>query len=194
MIKNYFTSASLRTIGVFLFAICLVASSCKKDDNNTTTVTINYDAANLSAPAFAAGTFRGAAKFPASYLAENVGGNLTAIDFYIRALPTDCKVQVYSKSDASMELVYEANVQGSLSPNSWITHTLASPIAISSEDLWLAVEYTAGNTGVLGCDPGPSAMNGDWYYDASVGTWDPLSDVTNIDINWNIRGKIEIEE
>ncbi len=192
MLRNYFTSALPRTLGVFFFAICLmVSTSCKKD--KISYEIINYDGANLAAPSLAAGTYQGAAKFPANLLTEYEGAKLKEIDFYIRNLPTSCKVKVYKKSDLSMEMVYEQSVEN-VSADSWNTHTLTTPVTVDTDDLWLAIEYT-GDGAILGCDPGPAATNGDWFYDNSVGTWNPLVSVyPGININWNIRGKLEITE
>ena len=73
------------------------------------------------------------------------------------------------------------------------SHILSAPLDISGEDLWISIAFNHGQTErVMGCDPGPAANNGDWFYDDSVQDWRKFSVVTNptISVNWNIRGII----
>ena len=46
----------------------------------------------------------------------------------------------------------------------------------------------------LGCDAGPAEENADWHYDSYFNEWLPLNEQTDIDINWNIRAKVNTLE
>jgi hypothetical protein len=155
---------------------------------------LNYDGKNRDAPALPGNTYEGAARFPASRLIPNLGDTLEEVHFYIRDLPESCEVRIYSGEIAGApdSLLYSADVSSQISAGSWNIHKLASPVPIEGPELWLAIRFShTDEKRTLGCDPGPAVTNGDWLYDAGDGFWIPLSDRSQIDINWNIRGLVK---
>lgn len=184
---------------ILLFFVVLMASfsSCKKDPNKKT-YQLNYDSGNLTAPNFPANTYEGAARFPASRMAEYSGGNLVEVEYYIKDVPNSTRLKVYTgtSSSAPVTEVYSATLTGSVNAEDWNTHTLTDPLLLDGSDLWLSIEFTHSDTRqVLGCDTGPAATDGDHFYDPATGYWQKLNQFNSgIDINWNIRGKVEVDE
>jgi len=190
---------SLNSIQIaLLFIVVLMASfsSCKKDEDDKRIVQLNHDGANVTAPNFPANTYEGAARFPASTMVEYAGGELTEVEFYILDVPNATKLKIYtgSSSTSPANEVYTATLTGSIDGGGWNTHVLTDPLTIDGEDLWLSIEFTHSDTKqVLGCDIGPANSNGDHFYDPAVGYWQKLSLSSAVNINWNIRGKVEID-
>lgn len=194
-----FKLLSFNTIQVaLLFFVVLMASfsSCKKDKKRT--FQLNHDTANLTAPNFPASTYEGAARFPAATMEEYSGGSLIEVEYYIKDVPNSTKLKVYTgtSSSAPVNEVYTATLTGSVEAESWNKHTLTTPLVLDGSDLWLSIEFTHSDARqVLGCDTGPAATDGDHFYDPASGFWQKLSFFnTSIDINWNIRGKVEVVE
>jgi len=181
-----------------LFVVVLMASfsSCKKDKK--TVFQLNHDSANLDAPNFPANTYEGAARFPASTVAEYSGGNLVEVEYYIKDVPNSTKLNIYTgtSSGEPQTLAYTATLTGSVNAESWNTHTLLQPLLMEGTDLWIAIEFShTDSKQVLGCDTGPATSDGDHFYDPVTGVWQKLSVLNpSVNINWNIRGKVEIEE
>ncbi len=180
-----------------LLMICLVGfllltAACGKDDENLPD--FQYDRGSNTAPFFEPGTYEAAARFTPVQTGPFEGEKLTDIEFFIVNLPTSCEVKVYGQGTPTTpgDLLYSAAVTGNISANNWNTHTLSTPVNITSEDLWLVVRVIHDSrTNSVGCDPGPAVSNGDWLLDeAGDGEWltyrARTADVVNI--NWNIRG------
>ncbi len=191
---------SFGTIQVaLLFLVVFMASfsSCKKDDKKTI-IQLNHDSANLDAPNFPGNTYAGAARFPASTITEYSGGSLIEVEYFIKEVPNSTKLIVYSgsTSGAPGSIVYSSTLTGSVQADSWNTHTLTEPLLLDGSDLWLSIEFTHSDSRqVLGCDQGPALSDGDHFFDSATGFWQKLSVFnSSISINWNIRGKVQIEE
>jgi len=170
--------------------IAILFSSCGSDDP----FELSYDDANNDAPLLQAGTYLGAARFPASSFADNVGETLESIEYYLKDVPTSGEVVVFTggTSTAPGSEIYAASVTLSSNGNAWNTHTLSQAITLGTEDLWLGFRFTQdGDAQVLGCDLGPANENGDKFQNIS-GDWETLRSFSagTVDINWNIKGNI----
>ncbi|MEM7101734.1 MAG: hypothetical protein AAF502_01310 [Bacteroidota bacterium] len=196
-ISNLLRFTSLKFAFLLLAGISIIITStgCENDPVGNGFVVLRHDGDNLTAPVLPGGaTYEAAAKFTAGSLQNMIGDRLVEIDFFIQEIPSTCVVKVYTSNGGNSPVteIYSSNVLASLSANSWNNHRLSTPYTITNEDIWIAVEFThPSDARTVGCDPGPAVFNGDWIFDSSVGSWNPLSDVSTIDINWNIRGNVE---
>jgi len=177
---------------ISFIGLLLLTAACSKEDENLPD--FQYDRDNNTAPFFEPGTYEAAARFTPAQTNPFSGSTLTDIEFFILNLPDECEVKVYGPGTATSpgDLLYSANVGASLNSNSWNTHTLDKPIAITGEDLWLSVRVIHGSrTNSIGCDLGPAKSNGDWYFEeVGNGEWLTYRTYTQeiVNINWNIRG------
>jgi hypothetical protein len=200
-------SGSIRTIVPLIALVLLLVPRCSSggddasdeilDPDGSGTLELHYDAENLTAPQLAAASSEAAARFPTTQTATIGAGRLVGVRFYVTNIPASCMVKIYGAGTASSPggLLYSADVTGSLAANGWNTHTLSSPVPIPNGDLWISVAFTnAGPQSTIGCDPGPAVPDGDWLYASTDGSWIPLSGRTAIDINWNVRGIVELPE
>jgi hypothetical protein len=74
---------------------------------------------------------------------------------------------------------------------SWNTITLDTPVPIEGEDLWVGYMFDKpGGVYTPGCDAGPAADNGDWMSHGENLGWTHLSDVPELDFNWNIAATL----
>jgi hypothetical protein len=174
----------------------LSATGCNDDDDGgdptdpggSTTVVLHYDNDNVTAPLLAAGTYEAAARFTTADTQGLEDGELIEVRFFIATAADSCVVSVYgdSGSDTPGALLYSDDVTGSVTGGEWNTHTLDDPVPIPDGDLWIAIRFAhAGGQQTIGCDNGPADPNGRWLWDA---TWTPFA----ANINWNIRGVVEI--
>jgi len=170
--------------------IALIFSSCGPDEE----FILSYDAANNDAPLLQAGTYLGAARFPASVFADRTGETLEAVEFYLKDVPTSAEVVIFSGGTANAPgaEIYSSSVTLSASGNSWNFHTISQDITLGTEDLWLGIRFSQdGDAQVLGCDLGPANENGDRFQNLS-GDWETLRNFSagTVDINWNIKGVV----
>lgn len=169
----------------FLFSL----ASCGSDDeSNPTEATLNHDGPNEFAPTLLAGDYEAAAAFRSAETSQYTGWEIYEVEVFIRFLPDYASLTIYGAGDAmSPGTVLGTQTIPSLMPEQWNTITLDQPVAISGNDLWVAVSFGhTASEAVIGCDPGPAVTDGQWLYDASTQTWE----VVRININWNIRAKI----
>lgn len=179
---------------IYFFSALIILSlgACKSDDNPSL-ITLNYDADNLASPSLPAGSYEASARFPSGALSAANGGTLEEVEVYIQELPNTAQIKIYSSNGGlePTDLLYTAEIANSLQSNSWNTHTLNSDLTIDgSQDLWVCVAFSqSGDARVIGCDPGPAVVNGDWLFDTNDNQWSPLRVRTSnsVDINWNIR-------
>lgn len=187
-----------KLIYLLLFLPILVA--CDKENSNGPDIpsnlnVLNLDAENFDAPFLPAQTYISAARFTPTRLAPHVGDDLVSIYYYFKELPQSAKLNIYTSNGglAPDTMIYQADLTG-YNGFSWNSHTLSSPITIGNQDLWIGIQYTQiSDQRVLGCDPGPAVLDGDWHWDGSDSTWTPLNQRTGgtLDINWNIRAAID---
>lgn len=178
----------------FLFA-------CDKDNPNEPDFpagleVLNYDAANFDAPFLPASTYISGVRFSPTRLAPFIGKDLVSVFYWFKELPQSAEIHVYTSNGglAPTTFIYSeplTNYNGF----GWNRYDFTTPINITGqEDIWIAIKYTQiSDQRVLGCDPGPAVLDGDWHWDAADSTWTPLVDRTNgqLDINWNIRAVID---
>ena len=122
------------------------------------------------------------------------GQTLTAVDFYLAGLPQQTTLRVYEggTTETPGQIVYEASLTGSLSDNSFNTHVLDTPLAITGEDLWISIRFWQNRSlQTIGCDPGPTQVGGDWLFQESDNSWLTFGQREGASINWNIRGIVE---
>ena len=178
----------------FLFA-------CDKENSNEPDIpaglaVLNYDAANFDAPFLPPQTYISGVQFSPTRLAPYIGKDLVSVFYWFKELPQSAEIHVYTSSGGLEpdSLIYRAPLSN-YSGFGWNSYDFPSPITITgTENLWIAIQYTQiSDQRVLGCDPGPAVLNGDWHWDASDSTWTPLVTRTNgqLDINWNIRAVID---
>jgi len=149
---------------------------------------INDDAIGLTN----GGTFQVAASFPASMMGAYTGQALTQVIIYINHLPSPCVLKVYDQGTPTTpgSLLYSETLN--VTATSWNTITLATPVPISGNDIWVGYEVThTSSTYPAGCDAGPAVVNGDWVY--LSGAWQRLYDATSgqLNVNWNIAAVVE---
>lgn len=183
-----------------LSAICLVTAGlplmqCGSDEpldpGEITDFTLRHDSGQDSSPTLAGGTYEAAARFTSSQLQDFAGLELVEVHFYIANKPEQCRVKIYGQMTANTpgSLLYSSDVTGALEANAWNNHELTQPITLTTNDIWISIEFMhSARQATIGCDPGPAVQDGDWLYDAADSTWRPLSQRTSISINWNVRG------
>lgn len=182
---------------LLVLCISLTFFSCNNDDeDNTITADLFYDMGANSAPFFGIGTHQAAVRFPRSLMSSFDGEVLERIEFYLVNLPNNCVIKIYNEGTAQGPgpLLYEADVTTTVNANSWNGHTLADPLTLTSNELWIAIEFTHNEqNNTIGCDVGPAVENGDWVSETDQLGWSSYRDFTSntVSINWNIRGFIE---
>lgn len=192
-------SLNFGTIQVaLLFFVVLMASfsSCKKDEK--TVIQLNHDSENVDSPNLPGNTYEAAARFSTTMMEDYSGESLIEVEYYIQDVPNSTKLIVYkgSTSGAPGSVVYTSTLTGSVKADSWNKHTLSEPLVLDGSDLWLSIEFTHSDSRqVMGCDQGPAVSDGDYFYDSATGLWQKFSvQFPAISINWNIRGKVQIQE
>lgn len=184
------------------FSILIICVGCKSPEipniiqGGNFADLLRYDGPNVNAPLLPQGKYEAAARFLAKDLNTMADYKLTEVQFYIAQLPDSCTVNIYKGTvlEEPGELIYTKNVINTLDANDWHIHELDEDIPLFNDDIWLAISFHHNNAkGSLGCDLGRAEENGDWLYDAYDDLWTPLKLRTQgqIDINWNIRGRIE---
>jgi len=189
-------------IVLLLLTVSVLSIGCQPDDTQEDgTITLRHDGDNDFSPELpGASIYESAVRFPATQVEAYVGDELTEIDFYIFNVPSSCELFVYTSSNGNVpenEVYRSGNLVNTLNSEAFNTHVLTTPLVLDNEDLWIGVRFTH-NSGqrTIGCDTGPADTNGDWLFDSTDGFWQPLVQRTNggININWNIRGIVELKE
>ncbi|MFK7810002.1 MAG: hypothetical protein AB8F74_19510 [Saprospiraceae bacterium] len=174
-----------------LTIVCL-ASSCGDDDSGES---LRLDGDNVSAPLLDPDTYQAAVRFSSTLTTPYSGFKLTEVDYYILDAPGSCKIIIYDEAATGTGpgdiLFTSPDLTGRINGADWNTYTLPTPIELSGDDLWIAVEVDhPSSLRTVGCDAGPAQSNGDWVLASTVGQWQTLRDFTSdaVSINWNIRG------
>ncbi len=153
-------------------------------------VSLQYDAGPLSAPFLAAGTHQAAVRFTDAEIGDLAGREILQIQFFIVERPENCTIRIYGQGTDSTPgtQLYSANLGDNVDEGDWNYHTLNQSLQLSSDDIWISVEFShSDRKATFGCDPGPAVMDGDWLYSNSDQQWLPLSQRTTTSINWNLR-------
>jgi hypothetical protein len=160
--------------------------------------TLNYDGPNFTAPQNGAGFTTFAARFPGAETQAFTGRTLERISFFLEQIPISTVVLVYDigvDDRTPGDLLYSIDLTQRIRNTGWIEHVLTTPVDITGDGLWLAVEaeLEAGDQ-AIGCDQGLNYNpNGDRLQVPS-GTWTSFNEITSTEtINWNIRGIISEE-
>lgn len=201
-------STSSKTSFIQIFALLLmvmaVGFGCQDDEAKDGTIYLNYDGDNDTSPALIPGTFEAAARFPAATMVDYVGYDLTEVEFYINEFPDNCEVFIRSSngSDTPGPVLHSSgNIISEIRTQSWNTYVLPESLILDGQGIWIGVRFRQDQgERIIGCDEGePAHPNGAWLYDSNDEGWIPFYSRTAangfpIDINWNIRGVVEINE
>jgi hypothetical protein len=134
-----------------------------------------------------------AARFDASIMTPLAGQELIQIEAYIALFTGTLVLNVYGQDTPTNPgaLLYSEDVSGSVIYDAWNLFTLATPVAITGDDIWVGyiASHLAGEF-PAGADAGPHVVDGDWV---NLGGWQSLFDATGgaIDANWNIAAYVE---
>lgn len=196
------SNTSFFRIAFFFLMVSVLSMSCQPDDSQDGTITLNHDGDNAAAPDLPGQRiFESAARFSAIQMASYIGDELIEIEVYINDVPSSCELFVYTSNGGNTptnEVYSSGNIVSSLNSRTFNTHILSEPLVLDAEDLWIGVRYFQnGNQRTIGCDAeGSRVVDGDWHYDSTDGNWLPFVQRTGgaININWNIRGVVELKE
>ena len=178
----------------YFFAILLAAFtlfSCSGDDDGS--FWLSHDSNNIDAPGLPSGSFIAASRFSTLSLRSHVGKSLREVRFYTKEVPESCRLVLLSDINGSLQVLYESS-ELEVREESWNRHTLPVDFVLeSNRDLWIGIEFEQIiPQRVVGCDQGPADPDGDWLFAESDQRWRPLNERNpQVDINWNIRGRIE---
>lgn len=181
---------------LILLSGTLIFMSCQKDES---TPELRYDGDQDNAPTLPVGTFDAGVRFPKNILDNFIGRTLNEVEFYIQDKPANVEVLIYGEGSATEpgpNLLYTQNVNSAVFAESWISHTLSSPITITNEDIWVVVRLVhTSDTRSIGCDVGPARTNGDWMLGEGETDWRTYRDISNgqVSVNWNIRAYLSEE-
>lgn len=179
---------------LFTFTACDPDSVSPEPVIESPKIALHYDAANQDAPSLTgARTYEGAIRIPQSELGDALNGTLTEVYFFIQELPESASIKIYSGSDgnAPKTQLYSGVVSNNIQANAWNTHSLNRSVDIPDDDLWISFSFSHTlDQRTLGCDIGPANPNGDWLFDNVAGSWLKLSNVSAVNINWNIRAAV----
>jgi hypothetical protein len=175
-----------------LFAgLLITGAGCKKDDLGANL--LSYDGENASGPILVAGFHEAAVRFPENITDPFTGRQLLRVTYFMGAKPQKAELYIYGPGNSASpgQLLYSADITDEIRPLRWSIHTLATPVDITGEDLWISIGLThAGTQQSIGCDAGPAKDNGDWLFQSTDGLWQSFRNRTGESINWNIRGEL----
>lgn len=172
------------------FIAFLLLTSCGSDDNLDFLLSLDGD--NLTAPNLEPGVHEAAALFTSNETGSYDGRELIEVTWFMGPVPpfrTEVRVYGPGTNGNPGSLLYSADVTAGLDLGAWNRHVLATPVAITGQDLWISVLVEHANTQQsIGCDAGPNVAGGDWLM--SDGNWQTFRDRTGDSINWNVRGVV----
>jgi hypothetical protein len=193
--------ATRKLLPLLAILLLVAAGGCSDDDDGNVldpddnSVLVHYDGSNFASPLLAGGTYEAAARFPPDETDNVSDGALTEVRFYVTDLPASARVRVYGENTTSEPgpVLYSADVTAGLVADAWNEHELTTPVDIPNGDLWLSIEFThAAPQTFIGCDQGPADPDGNWLHSSADGDWLPFDQRGGDNVNWNIRGKVEI--
>lgn len=156
------------------------------------TFALHYDGDNVDAIGLVeGGSFFHAARYPQSLVAPFVAANITQVELYINDLPEVATMYIWGPGTTGSpgEVLLQQTV--SVTAQSWNTITLATPLTLTGDDIWIGFGYThPAGTFIAGIDGGPLNPNGDFLREAS-GEWERLS-MYGFNSNWNIRATLQL--
>ena len=178
----------------FLFCcLALMMSACNDDDNDTANI-LSHDRDNVTGPLLQAATWQAATRFSPAETAEFSGLRLTQVEYFMGLAPDEANVFIYGPgvNNQPGDLLYQASITNSINQTSWNTHRITTPIDITGEEIWIAINLVhQADQQSIGCDAGPTETGGDWLFSSLDNQWRTYNDRTAESINWNIRGIVE---
>lgn len=185
----------LLQLPLFLLAL-LVWTGC--DDEEAAVIeTLSYDGPNVSAPQLPPGDNSLLVYFPPSETGKYVGRRLEKVRFYMSEIPLATSVVVYDEGPDDRTPGterYRRDLTARINATGWFEDRLASPIEITGDGLWLAIDVTIaeGSTFSVGCDAGRTYdRNGDLLQlSTNPSVIAGFQDINGETVSWNIRGVI----
>lgn len=183
----------MKIFNIFLLSIVIFLSACRSDDR--VDGILNYDAENEAAPILEEGNYTAAVRFPAAFLEDYIGSEITGIEFYLADLPGRTVLSVFGEGTSTQpgQSISTRDVTLDVNQSSWNSFDLLAPVLIGDQDIWVGVEVDLNfDQPSIGCDPGPAIENGD-FINSTGSQFSTLRDFTNgaVNINWNIRAIVE---
>ncbi|KAF5045502.1 hypothetical protein DSECCO2_480580 [anaerobic digester metagenome] len=148
---------------------------------------INNDAIGLTG----GGTFSVAARFTPTQLAQYAGTSLTKLRIFFKDASSTIVVKVWTGANASQLVLTQP--LASYTAEAWNEITLNSAVPVTgATELWFGYTLTHGD-GVFtaGCDAGPAVAGFGDKISLDGSSWDDLSAISDINVNWNIEGFVE---
>ncbi|MDD3743393.1 MAG: T9SS type A sorting domain-containing protein, partial [Lentimicrobiaceae bacterium] len=148
---------------------------------------INNDAIGLTG----GGTFSVAARFTPTQLAQYAGTSLTKLRIFFKDASSTIVVKVWTGANASQLVLTQP--LASYTAEAWNEITLNSAVPVTgATELWFGYTLTHGN-GVYtaGCDAGPAVAGFGDKISLDGSSWDDLSAISDINVNWNVEGFVE---
>lgn len=167
------------------------AALSSKEVNEADTVILHYDTEQANAMGLTnGGYFYAAVRFPLDITNSYESYSITSVDIFIEDAPINSTLYIWNKGSdfgPGKQLHRQAFTA---TANSWNTITLNSPIAITSQDIWIGYSMThLYNQLPAGCDAGPANPEGNWI--STDGTnWKHLTEY-DFYFNWNIRARAQ---
>lgn len=154
-------------------------------------VALHHDDDNMDAPVLEMGSYRVAAKYNSTDIAEVSGGKLVAVQYYMAHKPSGAILKIFKGGVSAPDTeVYEANILSGMNAHQWNVHQMTDSVVID-EPIWIEITFDAqAETKFIGCDPGPANANGDWMWFSGDDEWKRYVNRTETSINWNIRGVV----
>jgi hypothetical protein len=157
-------------------------------------IELGYDGENTQSVSAANVEFIVATKLTAAMITPYIDKGLVKVKFYISSAPVgnSVTIYIYAAGTASSPGAILHTQVATVTPTSWNTKELTTPLALTAGDLWIGIKATSGPTGSQfwpGCDAGPNNPNGQYMFWA--GAWTTLNALGAFPYNWNIRGIVD---
>ncbi len=136
-----------------------------------------------------AGTFNFAHLYTEAELADYQGMYINSMKIFPREAAATYTLKIYGGADGNTELYSQAVTD--FVNEAWNEYTLDSSVAIPAAGPLYIGYYVNTTTGYPGgCDAGPAVPGGDMVKLNDQADWDVLSDITTINVNWNIQAYV----
>ncbi len=136
-----------------------------------------------------AATFHYAHMYTEAELADYQGMYINSMKIFPREATATYTLKVYGGTDGNTELYSQAVTE--FTNEAWNEYTLDSSVAIPAAGPLYIGYYVETSTGYPGgCDAGPAVPGGDMVKMNDQENWDVLSDITTINVNWNIQAYV----
>ncbi len=136
-----------------------------------------------------AATFHFAHMYTEAELADYQGMYINSMKIFPREASATYTLKVYGGADGNTELYSQAVTE--FTNEAWNEYTLDSSVAIPTEGPLYIGYYCDAPTGYPGgCDAGPAVPGGDMVKLNDQADWDVLSEIADININWNIQAYV----